>query len=189
MEFKKANAKLDNFIEAADEQSVSKSQKINKKNIIYVKIPKELKKRIEEFISNSILTMKDFIIQALLDNMEFFDDKDLLFIYQKAAFEKTTMRDYVRYKLGLLDFLEHNNIEPKDYVNVILQQVNKETKEEYEQRYKNLNIQNFQYALIKITACFELKSFLSFEEFTKLKKEAQKLGISVKEYIHRKLRN
>lgn len=188
MEFKKTNAKLNDFIEAADEQSPEKQK--TKNDIIYVKIPRELKKRIDEFVANSILTLKDFIIQALLDNMEFFDDEDLLFIYQKAVFEKTTMRDYVRYKLGFLEFLEHNhNIKPKDYINIVIQQIKQGVRPEYEKRYKSLNIKNFQYALIKITACFELKDFLSLEEFTKLKKEAQKLGVSVKEYIHQKVRN
>lgn len=178
MSYKKINASLD-FIQKAEP----------KKKLIHLqtKMPKQTKLAIQKEIKG-VFSLVSFIKNSLLEELKYFSNEDLILIYKKASWQKVSMKDYVKEKLGLIELAQQKDIleDNKDINSLIV--VKEEEKKAIEEIAYSLKLSCLQYSKIKLIATYELKDMFSFEEIVKLHQEAKKYNISLKEYISLKLK-
>lgn len=181
MEFKRT--KIENFIQNNADELNKKEQTKNEAHL-QTKMPKDIKLNFKKQIKG-VWTMASFIKNALINEIEYFDNREILKIYQKANLAKISMRDFVKLRFDLIKEAK-NYKESKDELTLIV--ISPNDKEKIEQIARNLGISCVAYTKIKLIATHELTEIFSFDEIIKLKKEAENFNLNLNEYIKLKVR-
>ncbi|MCI6641492.1 MULTISPECIES: hypothetical protein [Campylobacter] len=175
---------LDKFIDGADTQ---KEKSANTKEYVVTKITKELSKQIK--LKYPKMPLTKYIEQALLIEISHIDESILLTIFQQAEWFDTSITDFVRFKMGLIEAPQPNdpNKEVEKFTNKIIL-VTKENKEKIKQNAKNIGLSVYQYSMIKILATYELKDIFKFDELMQFKAEAMNYDLELDQYIAMRIR-
>ena len=190
MEFKKSKAgAFDTFVENADTQVESKPKKKSQYDAyLQTKMPKQLKLKIKKQIKG-VYSLAQFIKNSLISDIEHFSNLNILQIYQKSMLEKTTMRSFVRAKLGLDKNMERLNALPSDNADVNnLIVISKSEKETIEEIARSLGVSCLQYSKIKMIATYELSDIFNFDELMELRAEAKKYELELDDFINLRLK-
>ncbi|WP_252903510.1 hypothetical protein [Campylobacter hyointestinalis] len=108
MNFKKTTNSIENldaFIDGADTQ---KDTSIDKKVSVVTKISKELSNKIK--LKYPKMPLTKYIEQALMVKIPHINEDILLTICQQAEWFNTSIADFVRYKMGLMEAPEPNEL-------------------------------------------------------------------------------
>ena len=181
MNFKRtvnSTANLDEFIAGADSQKDVVSKRVS----VVTKISKELSNKIK--IKYPKMPLTKYIEQALMLKIPHINEDILLTIYQQSKWFDTSMTDFVRYKMGLMEAPQPNepNKSEEKLENKILF-VSNENKNTRKTNAKSVGLSLYGYSEIKILATYELKDIFTFEELMQFKAEAMNFDLELDEYI------
>lgn len=187
MQFKRTDNKtdkLDSFIDGADEQ---KQKKEHHKGLVPVSVKFAKENKIEISKRYPTYTLTKFIEQSLLNPIEYIKDEILVTIYDRAVWHNTTISDFVRFKMGLIEVPTPIDIRQNKTIKQHLIYTSPEIKEKIQQISKNLRLSVSKYSQIKISATLELKNAFSFEEIIRFKQEAMNYELELEDYIKERL--
>ncbi|AHE94534.1 TPA: hypothetical protein RPW15_001999 [Campylobacter fetus subsp. venerealis] len=187
MNFKKTTNSIENldaFIDGADTQ---KDTSIDKKVSVVTKISKELSNKIK--LKYPKMPLTKYIEQALMVKIPHINEDILLTICQQAEWFNTSIADFVRYKMGLMEAPEPNELNKNEekLENKILY-VSNDNKKIIKRNAENIGLSLYRYSEIKIKVTYELKDIFTFEELMQFKAEAINYDLELDEYIAMRIR-
>ena len=182
MDFKRTSNstdKLDEFIAGADSQKEQSTKK--GKVSVGTKFSKELGIKIRK--KYPTYTLAKFIELALTTPIPYIKDEVLVTIYDQAKWHNTSMSEFVRFKMGLIEAPQPNDAKEKEHQQNYIVFVSEAKKEKIRQIAESLEISILTYSDIKILATYELKDIFTFDELMQFKAEANNFDLDLEEYI------
>ena len=187
MDFKRASNstdKLDEFIAGADTQKEAPAKK--SKVAIGTKFSKELAVKIRK--KYPTYTLAKFIELALTTPIPHIKDDVLITIYDQAKWFNTSMSEFVRFKMGLIEAPQPNDPKDVQHIKNYIVFVNDSKKEKIRQIAESLEVSILTYSDVKILATYELKDIFTFDELMQFKAEANNYDLDTDEYIAMRIR-
>lgn len=184
MEFKKPTnntEKIDDFINEADEQLNEQTTPKKGRCAVGTKLSKELKVKIKKRFPT--YTLNKFIELALTTEISHIKDEVLVTIYDQAKWHNTSMSEFVKFKMGLIESCTPSDPKELAHIKNYIIFVSPEKKEKIQQIADMLDISILTYSNIKILATYELKDIFTFEELMQFKAEAMNYDLELDEYI------
>ncbi|EAI9929504.1 hypothetical protein C5535_08295 [Campylobacter jejuni] len=131
----------------------------------------------------------EFLRKIILDKNSYFEDKDIMEICTLAKKEKSSIRSFIRNKLGFdakkteynynssknESLITYLSMDDKDKINKILE----------ESAFVSLRA----YCYNKILFHIQTMNLFSFEEIIEIKKQAQNYSLEEEEYLKLKIKN
>ena len=181
MKFKKVklNDKTENFVDSATGEI--KNETAPRFN---VKISADMFLWLTEKAKQWIFNKSQLLSSLYFNKNDYFNDLDMIKVFDKAKAANMGIRDFIAYKLNLKDKTsiksQAHKIEQKHLVGVYVD-IKKRKEANMIADSVNLSIQNYGY--LKVLFAMETEDLLSFEEMVKIKKEAEKYQLEVGQYI------
>ena len=187
MDFKRASnstEKLEEFIAGADTQKEAPAKK--GKVAIGTKFSKELAVKIRK--KYPTYTLAKFIELALTTPIPHIKDDVLITIYDQAKWFNTSMSEFVRFKMGLIEAPQPNDPKDVQHIKNYIVFVSDSKKEKIRQIAESLEVSILTYSDVKILATYELKDIFTFDELMQFKAEANNYDLDTDEYIAMRIR-
>lgn len=182
MNFKKTTnsiENLDSFINGAETQKELSSKK--GKESFGAKFSKELGVKIRK--KYTTYTLAKFIENSLVSQIPYIKDEVLVWIFDQAKWYNTSMSEFVKFKMGLIEAPQPNDEKIKERMTNYIIYISHENKELIRKIADNLGVSMATYSEIKLTATYELKDIFTFDQIMQFRAEAMNFDLDLAEYI------